>query len=243
MTEQPDLFATSLADAGLPATAAWAASGRLAALRERMGALGPRALSEAETLGLILDRCLPEGADPACAAEALLARFGCIGRVIGAELADLRQVIGASAAGELALLHALLVRALEHPLRRRPVLSSWRAVKVYLQASLAASPREAFHVLFLDRANQLIADERMGAGTVDHAPVYPREVVRRALELSASALCLVHNHPSGAANPSSADIEITKRIVEAARALNLAVHDHFLVAGDQVVSFKTLGLI
>ena len=108
---------------------------------------------------------------------------------------------------------------------------------------LAGRTREAFRVLFLDKANQLIADELMGDGTVDHAPVYPREVMRRALELAASACCLVHNHPSGSSTPSSADIEMTRQVVEAGRALGIAVHDHFLVAGDQVVSFRALGLM
>jgi len=163
--------------------------------------------------------------------------------VVGASAPDLAPIVGAKAAENLVLLHALLVRALSFPLQRRCVLSSWAAVKSYLQARLTAAPREAFHVLFLDRANQLIADERMGEGTVDHAPVYPREVIRRALELSASALCLAHNHPSGSPSPSSADIEMTRRIVDAARPLGLVVHDHFLVAGDQIVSFKGLGLL
>ena len=151
--------------------------------------------------------------------------------------------IGAPAARELTLLHALLLRTLAYPLRHRSVLSSTEAVRAYVRARLAASPRESFHVLFLDKRNALIADERLGQGSVDHAPVYPREVVRRALELSASAILLVHNHPSGDATPSSADVAMTKQIVEAARALGLAVHDHFIVAGDQVASLRALGLM
>jgi len=116
-------------------------------------------------------------------------------------------------------------------------------VRTYLRARLTALPREVFHVLFLDKKNQLIADERMGAGTVDHAPVYPREVVRRALELSASALVLAHNHPSGDASPSPADVEMTRQVVAAAKALQIAVHDHLIVAGDQVASLRSLGLM
>jgi DNA repair protein RadC len=112
-----------------------------------------------------------------------------------------------------------------------------------LRALLAGQARESFRVLFLDKANGLIADELMGDGTVDHAPVYPREIMRRALELNASACCLVHNHPTGNASPSSADIEMTRKVVEAGRALGILVHDHFLVGGDQVVSFKTQGLM
>ena len=123
-------------------------------------------------------------------------------------------------------------------MRQRPVLTSSEAVRTYLRARLAALPREVFHVLFLDKKNQLIADERMGAGTVDHAPVFPREVVRRALELSASALVLAHNHPSGDASPSQADVEMTRQVVAAAKALQIAVHDHLIVAGDQVASLQ-----
>ena len=139
--------------------------------------------------------------------------------------------------------HALLLRTLAHPLRARNVLTSTEAVRAYMRARLGALPREAFHVLFLDKKNQLIADERMGAGSVDHAPVYPREVVRRALELSACALVLAHNHPSGDPTPSRADIDMTKLVVEAARALGIAVHDHMVVAGDQVASLRALGLM
>ena len=135
------------------------------------------------------------------------------------------------------------MRCLAVPIHTREVLGSTEAVKAYLRVLLRALPREVFHVLFLDRKNQLIADERMGEGTVDHAPVYPREIVRRALELSASAVLLVHNHPSGDATPSSADIEMTRRVVEAARALGIAVHDHLVVAGDQVASLRGLGLM
>jgi DNA repair protein RadC len=116
-------------------------------------------------------------------------------------------------------------------------------VTTYLRARLTALPREVFHVLFLDTKNQLIADELMGEGTVNHAPVYPREVVRRALELSASAVLLVHNHPSGDPTPSGADIEVTKQVVAAAKALGIQVHDHVIVGGDVVVSLKQQGLM
>ena len=152
-------------------------------------------------------------------------------------------MIGAPAARQLGLLHALLLRALEHPLRQRPVLTSSEAVRTYLRARLTALPREVFHVLFLDKKNQLIADERMGAGTVDHAPVYPREIVRRALELSANAVLLAHNHPSGDATPSRADIEMTKRVVEAAKVLEIQVHDHIIVGDEAVVSLRRQGLM
>ena len=241
MAEQRDLFAPGVAEAA-PIGAFTGAEGR-EDLQARFAAFGLASLDEGDTLALVLERCLSPGADPVAAADALMARFGGIGRVLGAAESDLAPVIGAKAARQLGLLHALLLRALEHPLRRRPVLTSSEAVRIYLRARLAALPREVFHVLFLDKKNQLIADERMAEGTVDHAPVYPREVVRRALELSASAIVLAHNHPSGDPAPSRADIDMTHQVVAAARALQIAVHDHVVVAGDQVASLRALGLM
>ena len=216
---------------------------RIAALRRRVAEQGPRALAEAETLELLLVRCAPRGRRPALLAEALLARFGSLPRVFGATMPELALVVGDAVAIELTLLHDLVLRLLEFPIRKRCLLTSWAAVLAYLKVSLAGRTRESFRVLYLDKANQLIADELMGEGTVDHAPVYPREVMRRALELAASACLLVHNHPTGGSSPSNADIEMTRRVVEAGRALGVAIHDHFLVAGDEVVSFKALGLM
>jgi len=243
---QADLFALPIAvEEASPAHAFQpaAARDRTAALRRRVAERGPRALAELETLELLLVHCAPRGPHSALLAEALLARFGSLPQVFGATLPELALVVGEPLAVELKLLHDLVLRVLEFPIRKRCILSSWAAVNAYLKASLGGRTREAFRVLFLDKANQLIADELMGEGTVDHAPVYPREVMRRALELAASACCLVHNHPTGAASPSSADIEMTRRVVEAGRALGVVIHDHFLVAGDQVVSFKALGLM
>lgn len=241
MSDPAELFAVALAEApaGPPARTAEPNG----ALRRRLADYGPGALDEGETLQLILASRLRCGADASAIADALIAHFGGVGRVLGATRADLARVAGLRVADELALLHGLLLRTLELPLRRREVLTSWRAVETYLRARMAALPREVFHVLFLDKRNQLIADERMGEGTIDHAPVYPREIVRRALELSASALLLAHNHPSGDPTPSDQDVKMTKLIVDAARALGLLVHDHFVVGGDQVTSLKTLGLM
>ena len=190
-------------------------------------------------------RCAPRGRRPALLAEALLARFGSLPRVFGATMPELALVVGDAVAIELTLLHDLVLRMLEFPMRKRCLLTSWAAVLAYLKVSLAGRTRESFRVLYLDKANQLIADELMGEGTVDHAPVYPREVAaaRALLELAASARLLVHNHPTGGSSPSNADIETTRRVVEAGRALGVAIHDHFLGAGDQVVSFKALGLM
>jgi DNA repair protein RadC len=209
--------------------------------RRRLAAVG--GLSEAETLQQLVERCLPPSGDAATPAQALLARFGGIGRVLGAPHAELAQCVGPDLAKELCVLHGLMVRVLQHPLRQREVLSSWEAATAYLRARLGGLPREAFHVLFLDTKNQLIADERMAEGSVNHAPVYPREVVRRALELSANAVLLAHNHPSGDPTPSRGDIEMTKRVVEAAKALDIQVYDHLIVGADAVVSLRRQGLM
>lgn len=210
-------------------------------LRDRATRHGLQALDEQEALQLLLSRASPRRAEDL--AGRLLARFGCFARVLGATLPELMQVVDQPVALELKLLHDATRRVLELPLRRRSILGSVSAVAAYLRVRLAGQSRESFHVLYLDRGNGLIADELMGAGTVDHAPVYPREVVRRALELAASGCCLAHNHPSGDPNPSRADVEMTRQVVEACRALGITVHDHFLVAGDQVVSLRSLGVM
>jgi DNA repair protein RadC len=236
MAKQGDLFTRGVAEVG-----AWPPGSAAEIDLWRSPACSVEGLAEADLLQQLLARF--GSAEPRSAADALLARFGGIGRVLGAPLAELASVAGAEVAQDLCRLHALLMRALAYPLEQRTVLTSWEAVKTYLSAGLRARPREAFHVLFLDRKNQLIADERLTEGTVDHAPVYPREVVRRALELSASALVLAHNHPSGDPSPSQADIEITRQIVAAAKTLQIAVHDHLIIGANQVVSLRAQGLM
>ena len=237
--DQPDLFAPGVAEASVRMVAPTRIPSAL--LDQRL--LAVDALDEAESLAMLVTRALPDQVDPATVAEALLARFGDIGHVLGAPQPELARVAGAEVAVELTWLHALLVRSLQFPLRRRELLTSWDAMFIYLRARLTALPREVFHVLFLDAKNQLIADECMGEGTVNHAPVYPREVVRRALELSAHALVMAHNHPSGDPTPSRADIEMTKQVVEAANALAIQVHDHIIIAGEAAVSLKRQGLM
>lgn len=239
MAEQGDLFAPGVREA---ATAAFLPAS-LDEARTRLMAHGPAALDEGETLALLLSHRVRDGCVSADLADRLVDHFGGLGRVLGAAQADLARVVGAEVAHELGLLQALLLATLEQPLRERPALSSWNAVQTYLLARLRALPREAFHVLFLDKRNHLIRDECLGHGTVDHAPVYPREIMRRALELSASALVLAHNHPSGNATPSGVDVEMTRQVIAAAKALNIAVHDHLIVAGDAVASLKALGLM
>ena len=151
--------------------------------------------------------------------------------------------LGASAATDLKIIHAAAGRLARGEVRKRPVLSSWSSVLDYCRTTMAFSEKEEFRLLFLDKRNQLIADEVQQSGTVDHAPVYPREVVKRALELSATALILVHNHPSGDPTPSRADIQMTQAIIDVAKPLGIAVHDHIIVGKEGHASFKGLRLI
>lgn len=216
----------------------------LSALRRKLAEQGSERLSEADVLTLLLyGRAGLRRDELGRVVEALLVRFGSTPRIFGATPEELAPVAGTAVAAELKLVHELNVRVLAFPIDKRCVLTSFSGVSAYLRAALGGASREQFRVLFLDKANQLIADEVMGIGTVDHASVYPREIMRRALELGASACCLAHNHPTGGANPSGADVEMTRRVVEAGKALGIVVHDHFLVAGDEVVSFKALGLM
>jgi DNA repair protein RadC len=222
-------------------------------LRERARGAGIHHLPDYELLELFLFRSQPQG-DVKPIAKALLARFGSLAAVLAASVEDLMTVkaqdtrgrakgIGAETALDLAALHEVSRRVtLEEP-EKRTVISAWSALLSYVRLSLQHEPREQFRVLYLDNRNQLILDEIQNRGTVDHAPVYPREVVRRALELSAKAMIIVHNHPSGDPTPSRPDIDMTRQVVEAARALNIEVHDHLVVGRDGVASFKQLGLM
>ncbi len=212
-----------------------------ASLRARAEAGGLAALNDAEALELLLSRSLATGAR--ATAAALLARFGCLRRVLTADLAALSAFVDTRVGVDLQLIYDAARRLAAAELPGRCVVSSWTALTDYLKLTMAHCEREAFRVLFLDKKNQLIADEILNHGTIDHAPVYPREVVRRALEVSASAVILVHNHPSGDQTPSSADIEMTRKIIDAARTLGIAVHDHVIVGRAEVASFKALGLI
>jgi DNA repair protein RadC len=212
-------------------------------LRDRALAGGLAALPDYELLELHLFRSVPRG-DVKPLAKQLLARFGSLGAVLGATPEELKTVrgVGDALALDLKLLHEAALRTARETVGRRPVISSWSALLAYVKTALAHEAREQFRVLFLDKKNQLIADEVMNRGTVDHAPVYPREVMRRALELSASAVILVHNHPSGDPTPSAADIDMTRQVVDAGRSLRIAVHDHLIAARDGVASLKALGL-
>ena len=201
------------------------------------------AVPDYELLELFLFRTFPRG-DIKPIAKALLTRFGSLGAITTASVEDLRTVpgVGEQAALDLRLLGEATLRIGCETIRKRTVIGSWSALLAYVKVALANEPREQFRVLFLDRKNQLILDEIQNRGTVDHAPVYAREVMRRALELSASSVILVHNHPSGDPTPSGADITITREVVDAGRALKISVHDHLVVGREGVASFKALGL-
>jgi DNA repair protein RadC len=178
-------------------------------------------------------------------AKALLERFGSFAEAISAPAERLKEVegMGEAATTEFKIVAAAAQRLAKGQLRKRPVLSSWNSVLDYCRAAQAFAEKEQFRILFLDKRNQLIADEVQQQGTIDHTPVYPREVVKRALELSATAIILVHNHPSGDPTPSSADIEMTKQVASIAKPLGVALHDHIIVGKDGHASLKGLRLI
>jgi len=211
-------------------------------LRDRAAA-ALDALPDYELLELHLFRAIPRG-DVKPLAKALIARFGSLAGVLAASPSELKTVpgVGEACARDLKLLHQTALRVGREAVGKRTVITSWSQLLAYVKLALAHEPREQFRVLFLDKKNQLIADEVMNHGTVDHAPVYPREVMRRALELSSSAVILVHNHPSGDPTPSRADIAMTREVAEAGRSLRIQVHDHLVVGRDGVASFKSLGL-
>jgi len=213
-------------------------------LRERFHASGPEALSDYELLELALFPALPRR-DTKPLAKALLKKFGSFAEVVHAPVARLREVdgIGEASINQIKLLAAAASRVAKGEIRRKIALASWNDVIDYVRSGMAFADKEQFRLLFLDKRNQLISDEIQQTGTTDHTPVYPREVIKRALELSATALILVHNHPSGDPTPSQADIHMTKAIVEIAKPLGIAVHDHIIVGKNGHASLKGMKLI
>ena len=197
-----------------------------------------------EMLELVLFAALPRR-DTKPLAKALIARFGSFAEVIAARRERLKEIpgVGEAVVSQLKIVEAAAQRLARGKVMGRPALSSWAALVDYCMAAMARSTNEEFRVLFLDRKNVLVADEVQSRGTVDHAPVYPREIVRRALEHGASAIILVHNHPSGDPTPSRADIDMTREIAAAAKALKIAVHDHLVIGRGDHASFKSLGLL
>lgn len=212
-------------------------------LRERFLKGGADAMPDYELLELILFRALPRR-DTKALAKKLLAHFGTFNEVINAPEPRLKEVsgVGDSVVTELKLIRAAALRLMRTQIVQRPSLSSWQQVIDYLLAAQSHEHREQFRILFLDKRNKLIADEVQQQGTVDHTPVYVREVVKRALELSATAIILVHNHPSGDPTPSRADIDMTKHIVASAAPLGISVHDHIIVGREGHASLKALRL-
>ncbi len=213
-------------------------------LRDRFTEGGARAMPDYELLELVLFRALPRQ-DVKPLARLLLDTFGDFNRVITAEPARLAAVkgVGEAVIVELKVIEAAAQRMARAKVMNRPVLSSWDALVDYCHTAMAHRQTEQFRILFLDRKNVLIADEEQAKGTVDHVPVYPREVVKRALELNASALILVHNHPSGDPTPSDADVSMTIQIQEAARVLGLTLHDHLIVGKSRELSFRAQGYL
>ena len=218
-------------------------SGHRDRLRERFLKAGADAFSDHELLELMLFGVILRR-DVKPIAKALLARFGSLNNLIGAPIAEIMQVngIGESAAIHIKSLHAILLRAGQQELENKPIMNSWSALLSYLKLSLANETREQFRVLFLNNKLKLISDEMMGDGTIDHAPVYPREIARRALELAASSVILVHNHPSGDPKPSGNDISMTRKIIQSLQAIEVEVHDHIIVGSQGSVSMKAIGL-
>jgi DNA repair protein RadC len=213
-------------------------------LRERFHGAGPDALSDYELLEMVLFAAQPRR-DMKPLAKTLLKKFGSFAEVIHAPEPRLREVdgIGDATVTNLKLIAAAASRIAKGQLQQRAMLSSWNDVIDYCRTSMAFADKEQFRILFLDKRNQLIADEVQQTGTVDHTPVYPREVIKRALELSATAIILVHNHPSGDPTPSSADIQMTRAIIDIAGPLGISVHDHIIVGKNGHASMKGLRLI
>jgi DNA repair protein RadC len=213
-------------------------------LRERFRTGGADALPDYELLELVLFRSIPR-ADTKPVAKALIARFGSFAEVIGAETDRLTEVkgVGEAVAQDLKLIQAASLRLARGEVMNRPLLASWKAIVDYCRAAMAFETREQFRILFLDKKNQLIADEVQQQGTVDHTPVYTREVIKRALELASTAIILVHNHPSGDPTPSMADIDMTRKIIQAGEKLGVLVHDHIIIGKKEHVSFRSLQLI
>lgn len=198
-------------------------------------------LDDRALLALLLGRSLRQTSIPAV--DALFDRFGDIAAIASADAPELARAsgLGPGALTDLKLLRVLSERLVRAEASRRPVITSWTALLAYVRVALAEEPREQFRALFLDKRNRLLSDELVAHGTIDHAPVYPREVVRRALEVSAASIILVHNHPSGDPEPSRADIEMTRKIVDAAKVFDIEVHDHLVVGREGTASLRTLG--
>lgn len=213
-------------------------------LRSRFMEGGAAAMPDYELLELVLFRAIPRQ-DVKPLARRLLDTFGDFNRVVTASPARLVSVqgVGDAVVQELKIVEASAQRMMRARVMHRAVLSSWDALLDYCHTAMAHGEIEQFRILFLDRKNVLIADEQQARGTVDHVPVYPREVVKRALELNASALILVHNHPSGDPTPSEADITMTAQVQDAAQVFGITLHDHLIIGKERELSFRAAGYL
>lgn len=215
-----------------------------ARLRDRFRNGGAAAMPDYELLELVLFRAIPRQ-DVKPLARRLIEAFGDFNRVLTAPAARLEQIdgVGPAVVTELKIVEAAAQRLARARVMNRPVLSGWDALLDYCHTAMAHREIEQFRVLYLDRKNVLVADEEQARGTVDHVPVYPREIIRRALELNASALILVHNHPSGDPTPSESDISMTARIAQAGDSMGIAIHDHLIIGKSRELSFRSQGLL
>ncbi len=233
-----------LAGEGTPAKTKPHYHGHRQRLRERFLATGGEGMPDYELLELVLAIAIPR-ADVKPLAKALLTEFKDFNGVITAEPATLARVkgMGEVSVAALKVVQAAAVRLARGEIMERPLVSSWDQLLDYCMAAMGHEKVEQTRVLFLDKRNRLIADERQNKGTIDHTPLYPREIVKRALEIGATAFILVHNHPSGDATPSHADIEMTKEVQEAAAKLGITLHDHLIISREGPASFRSLGLL
>jgi DNA repair protein RadC len=237
-------FLPGLVPHPMPPSAAAGAEGHRLRMRQRLLKAGPESLADHEMLEMILFIALPRR-DTKQIARDLLSRFKTFGAVVGAPTNELMATegIGEAGAAALKLVQAAALRMMRKELAMQPVLSTWDRLTDYLSASMEHERTEHFRILFLDKRNKLLADEVQGYGTIDHAPAYPREVVKRCLELHASAVILAHNHPSGEPVPSREDVTLTANIARAAATMGITVHDHIIVGRGKWLSFRTENLL
>lgn len=241
---QPELLPDDAVKLDPEAQGAVGAAGHRSRLRARLLAAGPESLADHEVLEMMLFLALPRR-DTKPIARALVQRFGSYARAIAAPVNELLAVegLGESGAAALKIVQAAALRLVRAEVIYRPILKHWDRLIEYLTAVLARERTEQVRVLFLDQRNRLIADEVQAQGTINHTPVYPRELVRRALEHHATAIILVHNHPSGDPTPSREDIAMTREIKQAASMLSIVLHDHVIIGNGKWVSLKRLGLL
>jgi DNA repair protein RadC len=244
LSEASGLFGAEAAGLSLEDASKAGLDGHRRRMRQKLMEAGPAAILDHELLEMVLYIAQPRG-DTKATARAMLARFGSFADAITAPAVELKQIngLGEVSIAALRIVQAAATRLAAAGVRDMPLLNNWTRLEDYLTTVLAHERIEQFRVLFLDTKNRLIADEAQARGTVNHTPVYPREVVKRALELHATAIILVHNHPSGDPTPSRADIEMTAEVRQAATVLGIALHDHLIIGRGVTLSFRREGLL